>query len=250
MFTLPPPTRYDLRFSVFGIPVRVHPLFWLIAILLGSSSNNLVNILIWVVAIFVSILIHELGHAFAMRYYGQRSQIVLHSAGGLTVPEPVAWGTGWANVALTPNQEIVITLAGPITGFLFAALILAVTSALGGVIIFTTLMGFIPMPVAGFPNGNSIINLIIGNFLWVNIFWGLINLMPIYPLDGGNVARHLFIRSDPWGGLRKSLWLSIITGGVLAVVGFAYFGSLYMAVMFAFLAFQSYQMLQGGGRGY
>jgi stage IV sporulation protein FB len=102
IFQVPPPTRFDLRFSVAGIPVRVHPLFWLIAILFGSSSGNIVSILSWVVAIFVSILIHELGHAFAMRRYGQGSQIILHFAGGLTVPESIAWGGGYASVATTP----------------------------------------------------------------------------------------------------------------------------------------------------
>jgi Zn-dependent protease len=239
MFTSPPPTRYDLRFSILGINVRVHPLFWVIAILLGSSSSSPINILIWVVSVFVSILIHELGHALAMRYYGQRSQIVLHTMGGLTIPEPVAWGTGWAHVALMPNQEIFITLAGPGAGFLFAAFIFA----------FTIIINTLSAPITGLPG--TMINLLIGNLLWINIFWGLINLMPIYPLDGGNVARHLFVKFDPWGGVRKSLWLSIIAGGIAAMAGFFLLGSIYMAVLFAFLAFQSYQMLQGGiNRGY
>ncbi|MDD2921873.1 MAG: hypothetical protein PHQ36_06255 [Anaerolineales bacterium] len=246
MFTLPPPTRFDLRFAVFGIPVRVHPLFWVIAILLGSSSRNLTDIAIWIVAVFASILIHELGHALAMRRFGQHAQIILHLSGGLTVPQPVAWGSGWANIALTPNQEVIITLAGPGAGFLFAALILALTSAFGGSIIITTILGFIPIPMAGFPNGNAILNLLIVSLLWVNIFWGLINLMPIYPLDGGNVARHIFAKSDPLNGIRKSLWLSVIAGGVVAVVGFIFLNSVYMAIMFAFLALQSYQTLQGG----
>jgi len=251
LFQIPPPTRYDLRFSIFGIPVRVHPLFWLIALLLGSSSTNFMDVLIWVVAIFISILIHELGHALAMRWFGQSSQIILHFAGGLTTPQPAAWGSGWANVALTANQEIFITLAGPGAGFLFAAILLALTGILGGSIVITTLLGFIPMPIAGFPGGNSVINLLIVSLLWVNIFWGLINLVPVHPLDGGNVARHLFIKSNPWDGLRKSLWLSVIAGGVVAVVGLVFLRSIYMAFMFGFLAFQSYQMLQGGiGRGY
>jgi Zn-dependent protease len=172
-----------------------------------------------------------------MRYYGQRSQIVLHATGGLTIPEPVAWGTGWANVALTSNQEILITLAGPGAGFLFAALILAIAFVLRTV----------PLSITGLPA--TIINSFINSFLWVNIFWGLINLVPVYPLDGGNVARHLFIKFDPWDGARKSLWLSVIAGGIAAIAGFALLGSIYMAVMFAFLAFQSYQTLQGG-RGY
>src|SRR5215208_4108329 len=130
LFQPPPPTRYDLRFSVAGIPVRVHPLFWLIAVLLGSSGDVLL-LPIWVLVIFVSILIHELGHAFAFRRYGQHSQVVLHFAGGLTIPEPVYWGSGYANVGLTPNQQIFISLAGPGAGFVFAALIIAIVILTG-----------------------------------------------------------------------------------------------------------------------
>ena len=66
LFQSPPQTSYDLRFSIAGIPVRVHPLFWVIAILFGLSSSSLIHILLWFFAIFLSILIHELGHAFAM----------------------------------------------------------------------------------------------------------------------------------------------------------------------------------------
>src|SRR5689334_25386966 len=103
LFHTPPPTRFDLNFSILGIPVRVHPLFWLISILFGGAANGLLGILIWVVAVFISILIHELGHALAMRRYGQGSQIILHLAGGLTVPQSMAWGNSYANVAMTAN---------------------------------------------------------------------------------------------------------------------------------------------------
>jgi hypothetical protein len=117
-----PPTRYDLRFSLAGIPVRVHPLFWLIAVFFGISGD-LIMLPIWVLVVFVAILVHELGHALAFRRYGQRSQIVLHFAGGLTIPEPVSWGSGYASVGLTANQQIFISLAGPGAGFLLAALV-------------------------------------------------------------------------------------------------------------------------------
>ncbi|MFN8386267.1 MAG: hypothetical protein U0X92_07570 [Anaerolineales bacterium] len=90
-FFQPTPTsRYDLRFSIAGIPVRVHPLFWLIALLLGSSGD-LLQIVIWIFVVFVSIVVHELGHAFAFRWYGLRSQILLHFSGGLTIPETTPW---------------------------------------------------------------------------------------------------------------------------------------------------------------
>ena len=245
LFQPPPPTRYDLRFSVAGIPVRVHPLFWLIALLLGSSGD-LIQLPIWVFVVFVSILIHELGHALAMRRYGQPSQIILHFAGGLTVPEPVSWGSGWANVSLRPNQEIFISLAGPGAGFLLATLVAIGVTISGGSMITNWLFGVIPLPVAALiPIGGRVLSLLLTMLLWVNVFWGLINLMPVYPLDGGNVSRYLLLQADPVDGVRKSLWVSVIAGGLVALAGLLVFRSIYMALLFGLLAFQSYQSLQG-----
>lgn len=243
MFQSPTPTRYDLRFSLFGIPVRVHPLFWLIALLLGSSGN-LTQILLWILVVFVSILIHELGHALAFRRYGQDSHIVLHMGGGLTIPETVSWGGGYASVAPSPMQQIIITLAGPFAGFLLAALIIAGVILTGGSVAIGLLLGFIPIPqLTSLPIGGSLVGQFISLMLWVNVFWGLINLLPVFPLDGGQVARNVLIQYDPFGGARKSLWLSVITGGLMALVGLIVFRSIYMAFLFGLLAFQSYQAL-------
>ena len=245
LFQSPPPTQYDLRFSIAGIPVRVHPLFWLIALLLGSSTD-LLQLPIWVFVVFVSILIHELGHALAMRRYGQPSQIILHFAGGLTVPEPVSWGSGWTNVSLRPNQEIFISLAGPGAGFLLAALVVVGATISGGSIITNWLFGVIPLPVAALmPIGGRVLSLLVTMLLWVNVFWGLINLLPVYPLDGGNVSRYLLLQADPIDGVRKSLWISVIAGGLVAIAGLLILRSVYMALLFGLLAFQSYQSLQG-----
>ncbi len=249
LFQIPPPTRFDLRFSIAGIPVRVHPLFWLIAVLFGASSNSIPGLLIWVTAIFISILIHELGHALAMRRHGQGSQIILHFAGGLTIPESVAWGGGYASVAITANQQIFISLAGPFAGFLLATLLLAVSALLGGTIIPNFVLGIIPFPIVFLPIGELATTFVM-SMLWVNIFWGIVNLMPVNPLDGGTVARNILIQYDPWNGVRTSLWLSVITGALIAIAGFVFLRSTYMAFLFGLLAFQSYQALQtGSGRG-
>jgi len=251
LFQVPPPTRYDLRFSVAGVSVRVHPLFWLITFLFGFSANNLLFTLIWMFVVFVSILIHELGHAFAFRRYGLRSSIVLHFAGGLTVPESVSWGSSWANVALRPGEEIFISLAGPFSGFLFAALIIGGVLATGGSIAINWLLGFIPLPtVASLAFGGTFLAVLVALLLSVNVFWGLFNLVPVYPLDGGNVARHLLMQYDPRDGIRKSLRLSVIAGGIAAVVGLLIFNSIYIALLFGFLAFQSYQSLQSRYGGF
>jgi Zn-dependent protease len=245
LFQVPPPTRYDLRFSIAGIPVRVHPLFWLISFLFGFSANNLLFTFLWMLVVFISILIHELGHAFAFRRYGMRSSIVLHFAGGLTVPESVSWGSAWANVVLSPRQEIFISLAGPFAGFLFAALVIGGVFAAGGSVATNWLLGFIPLPSAALiPIGGVVLSTLATLLLFVNIFWGLINLVPVYPLDGGNVARYALLQYDPRDGIRKSLWISVIAGGVMAVIGLVLFSSIYMALLFGFLAFQSYQSLQ------
>ena len=245
LFQSLPPTQYDLRFTVAGFPVRVHPLFWLIALLLGSSGD-LLFIPIWVFVLFASILVHELGHAIAFRYYGIQSHIVLHAMGGLTIPEAAPWGGGWANVSPSPKQQIIISLAGPFAGFLFAALVIAGVVLTGGAVQTSWLFGFIPLPISPIlPFGGRALAIFVSILLWVNIFWGLINLVPVYPLDGGQVSRNIFVQYDPWDGVRKSLWLSVIAGGVVALVGLLTLRSVYMALLFGLLAFQSYQSLQG-----
>jgi Zn-dependent protease len=243
-FQPPTPTRYDLNFSLAGIPVRVHPLFWLLAALLGYTGG-LLQLVIWIVAVFVCLLVHELGHALAYRSYGIPSSVILYWGGGLTVPESMRWGYGRADVALTPNRQVLISLAGPFAGFLLAGLILGGVAAAGGVVTVNWLARVIPLPVAYLPLGGTVVNLTIGAFLWISIFWGVINLVPVYPLDGGSVARNLLIQADPLGGLRKSLWLSVIAGGLVAVLSLVLLRSIFIALLFGLLAFQSYQSLSG-----
>jgi len=245
LFSQPPLTRYDLRFTLFGIPVRVHPLFWLLTALLGASSGSLIALLIWIPAVFVSILVHEVGHALTMRRFGQVPQIVLHIGGGLTSAEPFWWGNRPVVVPLTPGQEVLISLAGPAAGFGLAASVTGIAAAAGGSVGVTLLLGILPLPVVGFSVSLGIAALIANTFLWVNVFWGLINLIPVFPLDGGNIARTLLVRSDPWNGARKALRISVIAGAVVAAVGLIFLASPFLALLFGFLAFQSYQLLQG-----
>ena len=244
LFQVPPPTRYDLRFNLAGIPVRIHPLFWLLAILFGYSSGDILQILIWVVVLFISLLVHELGHALAFRRYGLSSQIILHF-GGLTVPESTLWGSRWANVALGPNQNIFISLAGPSAGFLMAALVIALVLILGGSVGIDWLFGFIPLPfIAQLPFGGRILGSLLAMLLGLNVFWGIINLMPVFPLDGGSVARNLLLQVDPINGIRKSLWISVVIGALIALAALL-LSQIFIALLFGLLAFQSYQSLQG-----
>src|SRR3954464_9130641 len=81
----PPASQADLHFRVFGFPVRVHPLFWIVSLLmgLGSGPADPQRTLVWVAVVFVSVLLHELGHGSVQKFYGGHPWITLYSFGGL-----------------------------------------------------------------------------------------------------------------------------------------------------------------------
>src|SRR4051812_11429490 len=90
MLGIPAPTDFDLRFRWLGIPVRVHPMFWLITALLGGvgrPDTTIQGVLLWIVCVFISILVHEYGHGLMARAFGYRAAIVLFGMGGLCASE-------------------------------------------------------------------------------------------------------------------------------------------------------------------
>lgn len=245
----PPQTQYDLRFQIAGFPVRVHPLFWLMGVILGARSGSGMQLVIWILVIFVSILAHELGHALMMRRFGQSARIVLYMMGGLAIPESSAWGDG-ASRSRSPSEQILISFAGPVAGFLVAATVVGLIFASGGSfqLDFSRSL-FAPWDFMLPEGANEHWYDLVHCLLWVNIFWGIMNLLPVYPLDGGQIAREVLVSQDPYGGMTRSLWLSVIVGGAIAVVGMVMLKSIFMAILFGSLAFSSYQILQQyGGR--
>jgi membrane-associated protease RseP (regulator of RpoE activity) len=79
----------------------------------------------------------------------------------------------------------------------------------------------------------------------VSVFWGAINLLPIYPLDGGQIAREVIMRLNQREGLQLSLVISLVTAGTMALVAFFRFGDTFMGIFFVYLAFISYTSLGG-----
>lgn len=250
-FVEPPPTPYDLHFRVAGVPVRVHPLFWLATVFMGlGRDGDPIEVLLWVVAVFACILVHELGHVLAFRYYGMSAHVVLHAFGGLAIPNAGRWG-GAGRTRETWLADTVIALAGPCAGFLFAGVIfLGLT--LGGR---TPQVAFSPQMLIytiwkPFPAQN--VNVLIFYMQFINIFWGIINLLPIFPLDGGQVCRAVMGKLDPYNGLRQSLIISIVTASGMAALCLLRFHSSFSAIFFGYMAFQNYTLLQqmsGGGYG-
>lgn len=252
----PQPTAYDLNFNVLGFQVRIHPLFWLLALIFSSGGGrpDPSLILIGIPAILVSILVHELGHALAMRYYGQNARIVLYAFGGLAIPE-----TGGFNFASQrsrrPMDQIVISGAGPFAGFLLAVVTACAVMAAGGKIvpIFEGLMPRVVADTSGTTLQQEQLNLLVQMLLFINIWWTILNLMPVYPLDGGQIAREVFVLIDSWRGIQNSLYLSLFIAGLLAFWGLSN-GEMYLGLLFGSLAYSNWEVIQqisgrGGGFG-
>jgi Zn-dependent protease len=220
----PPPTPADLHFRLFGFPIRVHPFFWIVILILGmggfgGGKADPVETLIWVAVAFVSILVHELGHAVLQRRYGGHPWITLYGMGGLSSCD---------DCDRSPWSQILISAAGPTAGFLLAGGIL--------LLIYSRLLE---------PMASPAVNIAIVYLLWINIWWGLINLLPIYPLDGGRIARELFtIKGNVRQGVVRSLWLSVVAAAVFGVFGLVILESLYMALIFGYLAYVNYRTIQ------
>ena len=232
----PPDTKYDWKFRLLNIPVRVHPFFWLACLLLcmgalRTDNPGIVNALIlasWTFCLFVSIMVHEYGHALTGRKYGSKSvRVVLYAFGGLAIN---------AN-GRNRKQRIWILLNGPFAGFILGGIFLAIDYS-------------IPKVDGGVQVSNNgyldyFITLVISNMIWINMLWGMLNLVPIYPLDGGQVFYEVMQGKNP----RKATYLthkvSIITCVILGIIAIAT-GYSFGLIMLALLGFENYQAMQRG----
>lgn len=236
----PASTQFDLHFRIFSIPVRVHPFFWAVSVLFAiSAQRDLKQTLVWAGVVFVSILVHEFGHAFMVIFFGGRPWVTLYGFGGLCSYQPLrreAW------------SSILISAAGPGAGFLLLGLVLAAVRAAGHGI-WIEHSGDIPEIKFDLFQSYEL-NLVIYDLIWVNLFWGLLNLVPLYPLDGGQISRELFMLGNPRDGVKQSLWLSMITGGGIALLAFTRLHQPYLGLLFGYLVYTNWQTLQAySGRG-
>jgi Zn-dependent protease len=194
------------EFRVVGIPVRVEPVFLVIIVLLGLPPESPLLLATWVVIATASVLLHELGHAVAFRAYGLTPRIVLHGLGGLTSAEG----------ALGVPARIVTTLAGPLSAlvlFGLPALLLDRADLLTG------------------DDASAILSQVV----WINIGWSLLNLVPVLPLDGGQVLLAALDGASRDRGRRAAEIVSIAVAGALALVAVRA-GLLFAGMLAGFLA--------------
>lgn len=157
-----------IRFSLFGIPVRIEWWFWITAALLGgglsaSGREQFIGMVIFIAAVFLSIMVHELGHALVGKKLGAlQPAICLHGFGGFTF---------FQDNRLSRGQRILMTAAGPAAGFALgiASIAFGLMLAKDGISPFLARFVFV--------------------MIFINIFWSFFNLLPIFPLDGGQILR-------------------------------------------------------------
>lgn len=242
---MPRPTPYDLRFRLLGIPVRVHPLFWLVVALLGGLGQagvTVTQVAAWVGCVFISILVHEYGHGLTATAFGQRSAIALFAFGGLCYSE---------GGHRSRRTELAVLFMGPGAGFLLFGVALAIANVAFGVSLHEALAmarlgpgdaaraGVLKLLEAGD------VALYLFYFLFqVNLLWGLLNLLPIWPLDGGRIAAIVLDRDGHGRAMRRAHAISVATAAGLAGVALL-MGLWFLALFMAYFAFLNYQ--QGWG---
>jgi Zn-dependent protease len=193
------------------IPISIYPTFWLFAGLIGYlNSMSFIGTLIWIAIIFVSVLFHEFGHALTAVMFGQNPRIELVALGGLTY---------YNGQKLPFWKQFFIVLNGPVFGFIL-------------VIIATILLH-----ISAFSQGMA--GSIIALTRVVNVFWTIVNLLPVVPLDGGQLLRIIL---EGIFGL-KGFKYAILTSMIIAIAISLFFfltQAFLIGALFFLLAFQSY----------
>ncbi|MGI5831279.1 MAG: metalloprotease [Thermoguttaceae bacterium] len=256
-------SRGVLSFRLWGVPIQIRPIFWLVAILLSpffrmgnqipDSRILFLGLLAWVAAWLLNFLIHEMGHALTIRLlYGARPRIILYGFGGVTL-----WQPYYSRVPAARGR-ILTSFAGPGLG-IAVVLLTAGIFALSGVPVKWggTSFGPIPIPSVSVDIINSLspgmsmghylamvtLEIFINSFLWMGLFWGVLNLLPIDPLDGGHIARSFLGGLFSSRGERIAVWLSFacaVALGLYCVVE----GNIFMAIFFGLFAQRSWRELQ------
>lgn len=188
-----------MQFRLGSIPVRIQGYFFLMAALLAASERDPARMAVWVAVVLVSVLVHELGHALVGRAFGLAPAIALHGMGGTTSFTPLA---GRAGRPLGTLRNVLISIAGPFAGFALAAATLAAESQ-------------------GLGASSAVAQQVLKLFVYVNVYWGIFNLLPMYPLDGGNVLRHVASRLSLRHGERAAHVISLLVAVALALHGLA-----------------------------
>ncbi len=195
-------------------PIYIHPFFWLSSALIASLSTlDPYEIIIWVQVILLSLFVHEWGHAFFARLFGQKTEIHLLAFGGMTYRK---------GKTLSTFKELVVIAAGPVFGLSLALFLRVLIS-----------MVELKLPL---------LVLAVNVGVLINLFWSLFNLLPLLPLDGGQLCKTLAKAFFGVTGVKlviiSSIGLSICLSYYMASKQF------YLFFLFLFIALENVRDLR------
>jgi Zn-dependent protease len=205
-----------IRFSILGIPVEIQPFFWISLIILGGASTAdtaaaILEIGLFVLAGFISILVHELGHALTARAFGAHSAITLQAFGGYAA---------YSGGLLNRRQSFLVTAAGPGIQILL------------GVAVFFLLPALPELS----DQGDYFLHILVV----ISFFWAILNLLPVVPLDGGQMLNALLGPAR----IKITLWTSIIVACVVGVGLFLWDRNPIFPIFLGMFAWQAFQGLK------
>jgi Zn-dependent protease len=192
-----------LKFPLFGVPVSVHFSFLLVAFF-GLGTYQGWEIAAWTGAVFVAVLLHESGHAFTARAFGGTSvSITLFALGGFT-----SWS---ATRDMGPGRRFLISAAGSAVGIVAGLGVIGLSR--------TGALGNLPDLAITF----------LESFVWAGLVWGVLNWIPILPLDGGHMLQHGLEIFTPKRAAGIARVVSVIAGVAAVVAAFSY-GQTFLAI--------------------
>jgi Zn-dependent protease len=184
-------------FASLGFFFLLALIYWLF------GRNNPGGAAALMAAVVVSLLVHEFGHVFAVKWLlHDESKILLWFLGGLCIHRSTS----------SPAKQVGISLMGP--GFA------AVLAGLAAIAYFTM------------PKGEpSALRFFVTWLLWINVIWTAFNLLPIMPLDGGQALRALLhLKLGRGRSASVTRWVSILTSAAAGIASYS-IGYRFAAIM-------------------
>ena len=216
------PINWSFRAGrLFGIDIRIHILFVLCAVVMiwmelpdedAATAPSLGSVLIDALGIyailFFIVLVHEFGHCFGARFVGgEADEILLWPLGGLA----------FANPPHNARAHMITTVAGPAVNVIFCAIcsaVLAVWFGTLGAVPWNPLHPMTPVDRSLLLNASSA-QIWVMRFYGVSYFLLLINLLPVFPFDGGRIVQAWLW---PRKGYHESMLIATSTGMIGAVL--------------------------------
>lgn len=203
-----------MRFTILRIPIEIRWSFWLVALLIFpfqlrvlTRPENWGFVAAWLVVVAVSVIAHELGHALLARRFGAEVDMTLYALGGFT---------RWATTSpLSAWRRVGVAAAGSTVGFV-----------LGGLVWFGLDNDLVPDEAV-------LLGFALESFWQVNLLWGVLNWLPIRPLDGGHIFQGALEAMFGRAGTR----IADVVFPVVTLVGgvWAFTNGFFIAGVFAFL---------------